>query len=76
MGDQGGELRVAQPGKGTGDAGDDEAQHDSRSGVLRGGLAGQYKDAGADDGPDSQRNQIQRPQSAFKSALTLVLRLL
>ncbi len=59
-GNHGGELGVAQPGEDAADAGDNERQHNCRSGVLGGGEAGEHEDAGADDAADADRGQRHR----------------
>jgi len=43
--------------------------------MLGGGLPGEHEDAGADDGSDAQRDQIERPQRTLQAGFTLVLRL-
>ncbi len=63
-GNDGGELRVAKPGKGAGDAGKDKAESDRWTGVERSGLAGQHEDPGADDGADAEGDEVDRAERA------------
>ena len=57
------ELRVAERGQRTGDAGEHERQRDRRSGLLPGRLTGQHEDAGADDDADAEHGQLDGPSS-------------
>jgi len=60
----GGELGVAKARKCTGNAGQHEAEHDRRSGVLGCRLAGEHENAGADHRAHAQQQQLggrQRP---------------
>ena len=59
-------LGVAKPGEPRSDARNDERQRDGRSGVRRCGAAGENEDAGADDGPDSEHDQVERRQRALQ----------
>src|ERR1700729_882198 len=68
-------FRIAEPRKRAGDTSHDKAQHHRRPGMDRRRLTRQHKNSRADDRPDSKRNQIQRTESSFQSALALVLRL-
>ena len=59
-----GKLRIAEPGKGAGDACEDEAERNRRAGVERRRLAGEHEYARADDGADPQGNQVDRAERA------------
>ena len=52
-----GELRVGQRAEGAADRGQHEGQHDRRSGVVGGGLAGDDEDAAADHCADAEGGQ-------------------
>ena len=62
------ELGVAERGQRADDAGEDHRQHDGRTGVRGGGLTGEDEDAGADDGADAERGQIDGPEHALELA--------
>ena len=63
----GGELRVAQAGKGAAQPGEHERQHEARSGVVR-PQTRQHEDPRADDGAHPQSGELKHPQSAFEAA--------
>src|SRR5438105_600977 len=56
-----------------GHAGDDEAQHQRRSGLVVRGHAGEHEDAGADDRADAERRQRHRAEHALETMLALAL---
>ena len=62
-----GKFRVTKPGEGAGQSGEDEGINNGRSGVLRGGLAGEDKNAGADDRADAQRGEVDGAEGAFEA---------
>jgi hypothetical protein len=66
-GNQGSEFGIAQPGEHATGSGQNERQHDCRPGVLSGCRSGQNEDARADDGADTQRDQVNRAQSPLKA---------
>ena len=68
-GNDGGEFRIAEPGKGAGDAGKDKAESDGRTGVERGCLASQHEDPRADDGADTESDEVDRAERAPESVL-------
>ena len=68
-GDHGGEFGIAQAGEGAAKSGDDVREHDSRAGILRGRLAGEHEDSGADDGADAQRYQVDGAERALQGVL-------
>jgi hypothetical protein len=45
-------------GKAAGHATEHKRDADGRPGILRGGVSGQDKDAGTDDGTDAQRDRL------------------
>jgi len=55
-------LGVAQPGEGADNAGHHKAQRHGRTGVQGCGLAGEHKDARADDGANAKGDKVQRSQ--------------
>ena len=63
-GNNGGELRIAKPGKGAGDAGKDKAESHRRAGMERRRLPSQHEDARADDGADAESYEIDRTERA------------
>ena len=67
-----GELRVAQSGKRAGQSCHHKAQCYGRPGAQRRSLAGQRKDAGANDGADAERDQVQRAQRALERVFALL----
>ncbi len=54
------------PAKAHPNAGDEEREDDGGSGVLVGGLRGEREKARADDGADTQRDQIHRAERALQ----------
>ena len=75
-GNQRGEFRVTQAGESTRNSGKSEGQHDGRAGVQSRHRSRQHEDAGADDGPDSERDQIRGAESAFEGVLAHFVTLL
>ena len=65
-----GEFGVAQADEGTGDAADDEGEHDTGAGIVRRRRAGENEDTGADDAADAERRNAQRPKRLAKRVLT------
>ena len=57
------ELRVAEAGERRRDAREDHREHDGRAGVGGRDLAGQDEDAGADDGADAERDEVDRDRA-------------
>ncbi len=68
-GDDGGEFRIAESGKGAGDAGEDKTESHGRAGVERGRLAGQHEDPSTDDGADTESDEVDRAERAPESVL-------
>ena len=75
-GNDGGKLRIAEAGEGAGDSGQHKAQRHGRAGVQRRRLAGQHKDAGADDGANAERDQVERAERALERVFALFTGLL
>ena len=63
-----GELGIAERGKGADHAGDHEADHHARAGLLR-GRGGQHENAGADDGANAEQGQLEGPEGALERLL-------
>ena len=61
-----GHFRIAQTGKGAGERAEHKRQGDCRSGIGGGGVSGQDKNAGADDGADAERHKVDRRQRALE----------
>ena len=68
-GDHGRELGVAQAGKGASQSRQHEGKDNRRPGVLRRRLAGEHENARANDCPDAQSGQVQRPQRSFEAVV-------
>src|SRR2546429_464488 len=73
--DQRREFRVAQPCEGACDARKHERNDDRRPRKLRRCLPRDDKDSRADDGPNSQRDQVNRAESALQAVLSRFTRL-
>ena len=68
-----GQFRIAESGKRADHAREHHREHDRRSRVRGGRLAGEYEDAGSDDRPDAECNEIGRTQHTFEPALVIRL---
>ena len=75
-GNQRGEFGVTQAGESARNPGKDERQHDGRPGVQGRHRSRQHENAGADDGPDAERDQIGGPQRALEGVLANLVALL
>ena len=62
---------IAETGEQAAQAGDGEGDHHARAGISGGGVAGEHEDAGADDGADAQRDQMQRAQRPLQVAFVV-----
>ena len=69
-GNHAGEFAVAQAGERAADSGHNHGNGDRGTGVLRGGNARQGEQARADDGADSQRDQVARTERSLEMVLT------
>ena len=69
---QGGELCIAESREGAPGTGQHEGKHDCGSGILSGGGARQHEDAGSDNGADSQRHQVHRPEHSSQAGFALL----
>ena len=67
--DHRGKLGVAKAGKSAAHARENEGESYRRAGPLGDGVGGAHKETGADDGPDSQRNQRPRSQRPLERRL-------
>ncbi len=72
-GNDGGELRVAEPGERTGDAGKDKAESDRWTSVDCSRLTGKHEDPRADDGADAERDQVDRAERATEGILSYLV---
>ncbi len=61
-----GHLGVAQPGAAADHGAEQKRQRDRRTGIGRGGVAGENEDAGADDGADAEPDDMDRGQAALE----------
>ena len=61
-----GHFRIAETGESAGKRAEHERQGDRRSGIGGGGMSGQHENAGADDGADAERDQVDRRQAALE----------
>ncbi len=59
-------FRIAKPGKGADDGAKHEGQSDRRPGICRSGMAGENENAGADNGADAERDDMDRGQAALE----------
>ena len=67
-GDHRGDFGVAKRGDDAHRAGDDEGQHQARTGLLRAG-GGEHENARADDAADAEQGQLERAQRPVKRFL-------
>src|SRR5687768_5367126 len=63
-----GELGVTERGEDAGQPREHHGDDDRRPGVCRRSLAGEHEDAGADDRPDAEHDQLARPEDAAQPA--------
>ena len=70
------EFGVTQPREQTANAGQDERQDDGRAGILSRRCACEDEDAGAYDGADAERREIERAERALQRVLSLSRRFL
>src|SRR6185437_5071069 len=66
-GNHGGELGVAEAGENAANPGNDKGKNDGGPGVHGRGRSRQNENAGADNGADSQGNQVARSQGALQA---------